>query len=71
MIYLDYNSTTPVDQRVLDEMLPYFSKHFGNASSIQHVYGWDAEEAVDIGRERVAGLVGEGIFVRLIIPSPT
>ena len=58
MIYLDYNSTTPVDQRVLDEMLPYFSKYFGNASSIQHVYGWDAEEAVDIGRERVAGLVG-------------
>lgn len=57
-IYLDYNSTTPVDQRVLDEMLPYFTDKFGNASSINHTFGWEAEEAVEIARERVADLIG-------------
>lgn len=56
-IYLDYNATTPVDQAVLDEMLPWFTEKFGNASSNQHTYGWEAEEAVDIARERVAGLI--------------
>lgn len=58
IIYLDHNATTPVDPRVLDEMLPYFSEKFGNASSVQHAYGWDAEEAVDISREKVARLIG-------------
>lgn len=57
-IYLDYNSTTPVDPRVLDEMLPYFTDKFGNASSINHTFGWEAEEAVEIARERVADLIG-------------
>lgn len=57
MIYLDYNATTPVDQRVLEEMMPYFSEKFGNSSSVQHAFGWDAEEAVGIGRERVARLI--------------
>jgi len=57
-IYLDYNATTPVDPRVLGAMLPYFSEKFGNASSIHHVYGWEAEEAVDTAREQVAGLIG-------------
>lgn len=57
-IYLDYNSTTPVDQRVLDEMLPYFTDKFGNASSINHIFGWEADEAVEIAREQVADLVG-------------
>ncbi len=57
VIYLDYNATTPVDKRVLDEMFPYFSEKFGNAASVQHVFGWDAEEAVDISRERVAALI--------------
>lgn len=57
-IYLDYNSTTPVDPRVLEEMLPYFTEKFGNASSINHTFGWEAEEAVDIAREQVADLVG-------------
>jgi len=55
-IYLDYNATTPVDQRVVDAMLPYFSEKFGNASS-DHVYGWDAGEAVENAREQIAGLL--------------
>lgn len=57
-IYLDYNSTTPVDPRVLDEMLPYFTERFGNPSSINHTFGWEADEAVEIARERVANLIG-------------
>lgn len=57
-IYLDYNATTPVDEHVLEAMLPYFKEKFGNASSIQHAYGWDAEEAVDRSREQVATLIG-------------
>jgi cysteine desulfurase len=57
-IYLDYNATTPVDPRVLKEMMPYFTEKFGNASSITHSYGWDADEAVTIAREQVAQLIG-------------
>jgi cysteine desulfurase len=57
-IYLDYNSTTPVDPRVLEFMLPFFSEKFGNASSTSHAFGWDAEEAVNIAREQVANLIG-------------
>lgn len=57
-IYLDYNATTPVDKRVLDEMLPYFTEKFGNASSIAHTYGWDAEEGVEQARDRIAKLIG-------------
>ena len=57
-IYLDYNATTPVDHGVLEAMLPYFSKHFGNASSKGHPYGWHAEEAVNIARDQVGALVG-------------
>lgn len=57
-IYLDYNATTPVDPRVLDVMLPYFTEKFGNASSNTHPYGWDAEEAVDQSREQIADLIG-------------
>lgn len=57
-IYLDYNATTPVDARVMETMLPYFTQHFGNAASRTHVYGWVAEEAVDIAREQAAALIG-------------
>jgi cysteine desulfurase len=56
-IYLDYNATTPVDRRVLDEMLPYFSGKFGNASSKTHSFGWKAADAVEHARERLAALV--------------
>jgi cysteine desulfurase len=56
-IYLDYNSTTPVDKRVLDTMLPYFSEKFGNASSRTHSFGWVAEDAVKIARQQVADLI--------------
>lgn len=57
-VYLDNNATTPVDPRVLQEMLPYFSDRFGNAASRTHSYGWEAEESVDIAREQVANLIG-------------
>lgn len=57
-IYLDYHATTPVDRRVLDTMLPYFTQAFGNAASRQHAYGWEAQEAVDKAREQVAALIG-------------
>ena len=56
-IYLDYNATTPVDPRVLDAMLPYFTQHFGNAASRNHLFGWKAEQAVEQGREEVAKLI--------------
>jgi len=58
LVYLDYQSTTPLDSRVLDEMLPYFTERFGNPHSVTHRYGWEAESAVDLARERVAGLIG-------------
>jgi len=57
MIYLDNNATTQVDAEVLKEMLPYFSQHFGNASSKSHAPGWIAEEAVKIAREKVGTLL--------------
>jgi cysteine desulfurase len=57
-IYLDHHATTPVDPRVVDAMLPYFSDDFGNAASRQHAFGWRAEAAVERAREQVAALVG-------------
>jgi cysteine desulfurase len=56
-IYLDNNATTPVDERVLTRMLPYFSELFGNAASRDHAFGWDAAEAVDEARSHVANLI--------------
>ena len=57
-IFLDNHSTTPVDPRVLDTMIPYFTLDFGNAASRNHAYGWKAEEAVEKAREQVAKLIG-------------
>ncbi len=57
-VYLDYNSTTPVDPRVLEAMLPWFTQKFGNAASRTHARGWEAEEAVELAREQVAALIG-------------
>ncbi|HUE17370.1 MAG TPA: cysteine desulfurase family protein [Planctomycetaceae bacterium] len=56
-IYLDHHATTPVDPRVLDVMLPYFGEKFGNASSVNHVFGWEAAEAVESAREKIARLL--------------
>ena len=57
-IYMDYHATTPVDPRVVDAMLPYFSGRFGNAASRNHAFGWEAEDAVEAARRQVADLVG-------------
>jgi cysteine desulfurase len=57
-VYMDNNSTTPVDPRVLEAMVPYFTDVFGNAASRSHGFGWDAEKAVETGREQVARLIG-------------
>ena len=57
-IYLDHHATTPLDERVLEAMLPYLREEFGNAASRTHAYGWRAEAAVEHARERLADLLG-------------
>jgi cysteine desulfurase len=57
-IYLDYAATTPVDARVLKEMLPFFTQHFGNAASRFHAFGWQAEEAVDEAKKKISDKLG-------------
>jgi cysteine desulfurase len=60
MIYLDHHATTPVDARVLEAMLPFFTQQFGNAASRQHAFGWAASDAVERARKQVAALIGAG-----------
>jgi cysteine desulfurase len=57
-VYLDYHATTPVDRRVLERMLPFFTETFGNPASSTHQWGWKAQEAVEQARREVAGLIG-------------
>ncbi|MBF0124208.1 MAG: IscS subfamily cysteine desulfurase [Magnetococcales bacterium] len=57
-VYMDYQATTPMDPRVLQQMLPWFVEKFGNPASRSHAYGWEAEQAVDQARQQIATLIG-------------
>jgi cysteine desulfurase len=57
-VYMDNNATTRTDPRVVDAMLPYFLEKFGNSASRNHPFGWEAEAAVEEGREQIAALIG-------------
>ncbi len=68
-VFMDYHSTSPVDPRVLEAMLPYFTQKFGNAASRNHAFGWAAEEAVEIARERIAKLIGADSAKEVVFTS--
>ncbi|MCP4907290.1 MAG: cysteine desulfurase [bacterium] len=67
--YLDHHSTTPLDERVLEAMHPYLHEEFGNAASSTHAYGWRAEAAVDLARERICELLGASDPSEIIFTS--
>ena len=69
-IYLDYQSTTPCDPRALDQMLPYFTHKFGNSNS-NHVFGWEADAAIEIAREKVAHLIDADVSTIIFTSSAT
>ncbi len=56
-IYLDYQATTPVDERVMDVMTPFFTQAFGNPHSTSHSYGWEARDAVEVARQQIATMI--------------
>ena len=68
-IYMDYHATTPADPRVVEAMLPYFTRDFGNAASRNHAVGWTAEKAVENGREHLAALIGAESSKEIVFTS--
>ena len=68
-IYMDYHATTPVDPRVVEAMLPYFTKTFGNAASVDHLFGHSAQEAVERSRSSIARFINAGDPEEIVFTS--